>query len=68
MIILVGEVRGIKQRFRKFGCITGSLPSSYLGLPLGARYSVVSIWEGVERNLEDSWLFGKDNTSQRGGG
>lgn len=47
MIVLVGEVRGIKQLVRKFGCITGSLPSSYLGLPLGARYSVVSIWEGV---------------------
>ena len=32
-------------------CKVGSLPSSYLGLPLGAPYRSVVVWNGVEERL-----------------
>ena len=35
----------------KLGCKIGSLPSSYLGLPLGAPYKFVAAWDGVEERF-----------------
>ena len=32
-------------------CKVGSLPSSYLGLPLGAPYRSMVVWNGVEERL-----------------
>ena len=29
-------------------CKVGSLPSSYLGLPMGTRYKLMRAWDGVE--------------------
>ena len=35
----------------KLGCRVGSLPSSYLGLPLGAPHKSLSMWDGVEERV-----------------
>jgi hypothetical protein len=34
------------------GCRVGSLPMTYLGMPLGASYKSVSTWEGVVEKME----------------
>jgi hypothetical protein len=34
------------------GCRVASLPLTYLGLPLGASYKSVSIWNGVIEKME----------------
>ena len=34
------------------GCKVGSLPSSYLGLPLGAPHRSVAVWDGVEERFK----------------
>ena len=35
----------------QFGFRVGSLPSTYLGLPLGAPFKSVTIWDGVEKRF-----------------
>ena len=37
---------------REFGCKLGSLPSTYPGLPLGAPFRHVAVWDGVEKRLQ----------------
>lgn len=41
----------IEDLVQAFGCWVGTLPSSYLGLPLGASLKSVSIWDGVEERF-----------------
>lgn len=51
MIIPIGVVRDIDQVVGELGCKVGSFSSTYLGLPLRARFNAVSEWK---RNLEES--------------
>ena len=37
-IIVVGRVENVEELALEFGCKVSQLPSSYLGLPLGARF------------------------------
>ena len=50
-IIPVGEVEEIEEMVVELGCRVGSLPSSYLGLPLGAHHKALSVWDGVEERM-----------------
>lgn len=47
-IITVGRVENVEEVALEFGCKVSKLPSSYLGLPLGARFKKVATWDGVE--------------------
>ncbi|RVX19454.1 LINE-1 reverse transcriptase-like [Vitis vinifera] len=47
-IIPVGVVEEIEEMAVELGCRVGSLPSHYLGLPLGAPNKATSVWDGVE--------------------
>ena len=38
-IMLVGAVENVDQLAFELGCKVGALPSTYLGLPLGARHN-----------------------------
>jgi hypothetical protein len=42
------------RKVKKFclGCRVGSLPMTYLGLPLGASYKSVSTWKGVVEKMK----------------
>ena len=40
-IIPIGRVDDVEALAPKLGCKVGSLPTTYLGLPLGARYTSV---------------------------
>ena len=46
-LISVGEVHNVNALARFFGCGVDYLPSSYLGLPLGAPYKSIAIWDPV---------------------
>ena len=50
-IIPVGRVENIDDLALDFGCKVGSLPSTYLGLSLGAPFKTVSMWDGVEERF-----------------
>ena len=47
-LISIGSIPGIDLFARELGCKVGSLPSAYLGLPLGARHRSVVAWDRVE--------------------
>ncbi|RVW78465.1 hypothetical protein CK203_050484 [Vitis vinifera] len=50
-IIPVGVVEEIEEMAVELGCRVGSLPSQYLGLPLGAPNKAPSVWDGVEEKV-----------------
>ena len=50
-IFPVGEVEEVDVMVVELGCKVGSLPSSYLGLPLGAPNKALSVWDGVEERV-----------------
>lgn len=47
-LILVGRVENLDDLLDELRCKVGSLPSSYLGLPLGALFKSTIAWDGVE--------------------
>ena len=47
-IIPVGPVDNVSDLAVELGCGIGSLPSSYLGLPLGASHKAMGVWDTVE--------------------
>ena len=50
-IIPVGVVEEIDEMAAELGCRVGSLPSQYLGLPLGAPNKAPSVWDGVKEKM-----------------
>ncbi|KAL6332093.1 hypothetical protein AAG906_020774 [Vitis piasezkii] len=65
-IIAVGRVENVEELTLEFGCKVNKLPSSYLGLPLGARYKEVAIWDRVEERLRKRLSFWKRRYLQGG--
>jgi len=51
-IVPIGEVEDVEGLAQLLGCRVGSLPMTYLGLPLGASYKSVSTWKGVVEKME----------------
>ena len=47
-LIPVGSVENIDDLAMELDCRVGNLPSTYLGLPLGAPFKSVTVWDGVE--------------------
>ena len=50
-LILVGNVSNVEILADELGCKVGCLPSTYLGLPLGARFRSAAVWDGVEERF-----------------
>lgn len=44
MLIVVGEVSNLDQLAADLECRQGKLPTTYLGLPLGATYKQKEVW------------------------
>ncbi|RVW78847.1 Transposon TX1 uncharacterized 149 kDa protein [Vitis vinifera] len=44
----VGKVENAEVLASELGCKVGSLPSTYLELPLGAPHKSMAVWDGVE--------------------
>ena len=66
-LIPVGRVENIDDLASEFGCRVGSLPSTYLGLPLGAPFKTVSVWDGVEERFCKRLAMWKRQYLSKGG-
>ena len=66
-LIPVGRVENVEELADEFGYKVGILPSTYLGMPLGAPFKSVGAWDGIEKYSERDWLCGSGSTSQKGG-
>ncbi|RVW46672.1 Polyribonucleotide nucleotidyltransferase 2, mitochondrial [Vitis vinifera] len=56
-LILVGEVPNVEELALWLGCKVGKLPTTYLGLPLGAPFKSPSAWDVVEERFHKSLLI-----------
>ncbi|RVW60969.1 hypothetical protein CK203_051348 [Vitis vinifera] len=54
-MIPMGEVDNLEELACEIGCKVGKLPSSCLGLPLGASYKSMVVWGGVEEQCDSLW-------------
>ncbi|RVW88357.1 LINE-1 retrotransposable element ORF2 protein [Vitis vinifera] len=66
-IILVGEVDEILEMAVELGCKVGQLPSTYLGLPLGAPNKAGYVWDGVEERMRWKLALWKRQYLSKGG-
>ena len=51
----------------ELGCKVGALPSSYLGLPLGAPHNSVTVWDGIEERFRKRLVLWKRQYISKGG-
>jgi hypothetical protein len=51
-LVPIGEVDDVESLAHILRCRIGSLPMTYLGLPLGASFKSFSIWNGVIEKVE----------------
>ncbi|RVW53858.1 LINE-1 reverse transcriptase-like [Vitis vinifera] len=66
-IIPVGEVAEVEELAVELGCRVGTLPSQYLGLPLGAPNRAPYIWDGVEERVRRRLALWKQQYISKGG-
>ena len=50
-IIPIGPVTNTEELASELGCKIGSLPTYYLGLPLGAKHNALSVWDLIEERF-----------------
>ena len=48
VIISLGRVDNVEELATELGCGVGSLPLTYLGLPLGAPHRALGVWDSIE--------------------
>ena len=51
----------------ELGCNIGSLPTEYLGLPLGAKFKAAKVWDGVEERFRRRLALWKRQHISKGG-
>ena len=66
-ILPVGRVENLKVLALEVGCKVGRLPSSYLGLPLGAHHKSIIVWDGVEERFRRRLAMWKRQFISNGG-
>ncbi|KAL6321191.1 hypothetical protein AAG906_015535 [Vitis piasezkii] len=67
-IMPVGRVENAEVLASELGCKVGSLPSTYLGLPLGAPHKSVVVWDGVEERMKKRLALWKRQFISKGEG
>ena len=60
-------MNNIEDLALELGCKVGGLPSSYLGLPLGAPFKFVAVWDGVEERFQRKLTMWKRQYIFKGG-
>lgn len=53
VIYSVNEVPNLEELAGIMGCGIGHFPTTYLGLPLGAKYKATEVWNGVTEKVEN---------------
>ena len=66
-LILVGRVHDMEGLVLELGCKVGGLPSCYLGLPLGAPFNSLAVWDGVEERFPRRLAMWKRQYISKGG-
>ncbi|KAL6331818.1 hypothetical protein AAG906_020162 [Vitis piasezkii] len=66
-ILPVGRVENLENLALEAGCKVGRLPSSYLGIPLGANHKSVAVWDGVEERFRKRLALWKRQFISKGG-
>ena len=66
-LIPVGAVNNLDALTAKLGCWTRHLPTTYLGLPLGATHKSVATWESIEERMHKRLALWKRNYISKGG-
>ena len=67
VIIPIGEVPNVNALAHFFGCRVDYLPSTYLGLPLGASYKRKVVWDPVVERFHKRLAGWKAKFLSRGG-
>ncbi|RVX09051.1 Transposon TX1 uncharacterized 149 kDa protein [Vitis vinifera] len=66
-LIPVGRVESMDDLAGEFGCSLGSLPTTYLVMPLGAPFKSVTVWDGVEEHFRRRLSMWKRQYLSKGG-
>ena len=66
-ILPVGDVENPNLLALEIGCKVGSLPTTYLGLPLGARHKSTKVWDVVKEKFRKRLALRKRQYLSKGG-
>ena len=66
-MILVGRVLNIEGLALELGCKVGGIPSCYLGMPLGAAFNSLAVWDGLEERFRRRLAMWKRQYISKGG-
>ena len=66
-IILEGNITHVEILASDLGCKVGSLPSTYLGLPLGAPHNSMVVWNAIEKRFRKRLALWKRQYFSKGG-
>ena len=48
----MGRVENMEELAKERGCISRTLPTTYLRIPLGARHNSAIVWDGLEERFK----------------
>ena len=66
-IIPIRPVANVEELASEMGCKVRSLPTSYLGLPLGAKHKALGVWDSVEERFRKRLASWKIQYISKGG-
>ena len=66
-VIPIGIVDNVEELASKLGCKVGSLPTPYLGLPLGAKHKAIGVWDSIEERFRKRLASWKMQYISKGG-
>ena len=67
VIIPLGRVDNVELLATELGCGVGSLPTTYLGLPLGAPHRALGVWDSMEERFRKRLSSWKRQYISKGG-
>ena len=66
-LIPVRRVENVDDLACELGCKVGCLSSTYLGMPLGASFNLVAVWDGIEERFHKRLAMWKQQYISKGG-
>ena len=66
-IIPIGTVDKVEELDSELGCKVGSFPTSYLGLPLGAKHKALEVWDSIKERFRKRLASWKIQYISKGG-
>ena len=66
-ILPMRRVGNLEEQAEELGCLSGILPTTYLGLPLEAKHNSTTVWDGVEERFRKRLALWKRQYISKGG-